>query len=134
MAGAGAARDTRVDDLDRLIERGLEASVNCRFALAVTLYTRAEALAAQLHDDTCLVPAWLRKTRATSLHNQGAMVRKTAGREATGTTEAAALYAQESECVQDVVALVARRTAAGTMVRRSEGRVACVRCTCSPRS
>ena len=64
---AGAARDTHVEDLDRLVARGLEANMKIRRALAATLFSRAETLAMQLHDDTCLVPAWLCFYRAASL-------------------------------------------------------------------
>ena len=66
-SGPGTARDTRADDLDRLVERGLEANVVGRGALAATLFSRADALASQLHDDTCLVPAWLQYCRTASL-------------------------------------------------------------------
>ena len=63
-SSAGAARDTRVDDLYRLMERAIEAFEAGRGALAATLFSRAGNLATQLHnDDTCLVPAWLRYWR-----------------------------------------------------------------------
>lgn len=65
---SSSARDVRVDDLDRLTERGLEAFVNGRDALALTLYTRAENLALELHpDDNSLVPAWLQSKRAAAV-------------------------------------------------------------------
>ena len=68
----GAACETRVDDLDRLMLRAMEADAVSRDALAATLYTRAENLATQLHpDDTCLIPAWLRYRRSASLFQQG---------------------------------------------------------------
>ena len=76
-SGAGATRDTRVNDLDHVMERALEAGVKCRAALAVTLYTRAENLATQLHpDDTCLVPAWLRYCRARLQAKENRLLRK----------------------------------------------------------
>lgn len=56
----GAVPDTRVDDLDRLSERAIEANAVSRDALAAKLFSRAEALAMQLHDNNSLVPAWLR--------------------------------------------------------------------------
>ena len=57
---AGAAHDTRVDNLDRLVERALEAGVVSRGELAATLFSIAENLASQLHpDDTCLIGASL---------------------------------------------------------------------------
>lgn len=51
LLSAGAASDTRVADLDRLTERGLDAAVDGRCALAATLFLRSENLAIQLHDD-----------------------------------------------------------------------------------
>ena len=55
-SSAGAARDTRVDDLDHLSTRALEANMQGRYALATTLFSRAEILASQLHpDDTYLI-------------------------------------------------------------------------------
>ena len=59
MASADASvRETRVEDLYRVMERGMESSVNGRGALAARFFSRAENLASQLHpDDTCLVPA-----------------------------------------------------------------------------
>ena len=138
---AGAARDTRVDDLDRFMERAIEAEAVCRDALAATLYARAENLATQLHpdDDTCLVPAWLRCTRVSSLFQHAILVRKAEGtpREGVGKHETtAALEAQAWQLLLGVVAVIERRAAAGTTVRSKrkarESRIACVESTRSP--
>ena len=47
----GAALDARVDDLDRLTERAMEAIVSGRTLLAATLFSRAENFSSQLHPD-----------------------------------------------------------------------------------
>ena len=54
----------------------MEAGVVGRGALAATLFSRAETLASQLHDDTCLVPAWLRYRRAVTLFLQADLMTK----------------------------------------------------------
>lgn len=115
--------DTRVDNLDRSTERAIDALVAGRAALAATLFSRAENLALQLHsDDTCLIPAWLRRWRFASLSLQAAAVRKAAERtpreNAAVQEEVAALSAQAWELLQGVVAVVERRSAAGTTVRK----------------
>ena len=116
------ACDTRVDELDRLSERGLEVYLAGRGTLAVSLFSRAENLATQLHsDDTCLVPAWLRLKRAASLVRQGILAREAAKgtpREDAGKEESAGLRVQAWELLQDVITLVQRRTAVGTTVRK----------------
>ena len=122
MSSSGAAaRDTRVNDLDRYMKRAIEANRVSRGALAATLFLRAENLASQLHDDTCLVPVWLRYHRALSIRRQGALVRKAAEetpREQEGIQlEAAAFDVQAWELVKDIIAVIERRKAAGTMVR-----------------
>ena len=135
--GAGAARDARVDDLDRFTERALEAHVAGRGALAVTLYTRAENLATQLHpDDTCLIPAWLRCYRALSLLQQAALANLAAGgtpaREDASAQDVAALRVQAGDLLQGVVAVIERRTTAGTTVRRKKVSLMLARLARSP--
>ena len=137
------AHETRVDDLHRLMERALEAGVNDRATLAATLFSRAETIALQLHDDSCLVPAWLRYYRGAALHNQAVLMRNAAQgtpREDVDMKEAIALRLKGWELVQGVLAVLERRTATGTVVRKrgrnaaqeGEERVACVGWTCSP--
>ena len=117
------ACDTRADDLEDLVERGMEAGVKGRYALAATLLLRAENLASQMHDDTSLVPAWLQYYQAVALRQHATLARKTeegTPREGAGIQEAAALCAQAWELRQGVIAVIERRTAAGTTVRRKE--------------
>ena len=64
--------------LTAYLERALEALAYSRDALAATLFLRAENLASQLHDDSSLVPAWLRYYRAFSLISQGVLAMKAA--------------------------------------------------------
>ena len=122
--------DARLEDLDRLTERALEEKASGRFALATTLFSRADALASQLHNDTCLVQAWLRYYHASSLCEQGVLAREAAkrtpredgvtqeaGREDASFKEASALTAQGWELLQSVIAMLERRAAAGTTVR-----------------
>ena len=119
-SSGAAARDTRVDDLDRLTERALEAEAVRRAALAATLFSRAENLATQLHpDDTCLIPAWLRFKRAASLRHQAILAMEAV--EGTPRMEAAALLGQTWQPLRSVVAVVERRSAAGTTVRSERG-------------
>ena len=97
--------------------------MNRRCALAATLYGRAEALALQMYDDACLIPAWLRGHRAAQLTQQALLVRQAVAgtpREDAGTHEAAALDTQALELLQNIIAVIERRTAAGTMVRERE--------------
>ena len=82
-----------------------------REALGATLFARAETLAQQLHpDEASLVPMWLRQHQAECLLQQ-------ARADGVSNAEAQNLFEESWKLTQSVLAVVERRTAAGTTVR-----------------
>lgn len=108
-------------DLDRVMAQALNAFYTGRSSLAATFFSRAEALAARLHNDALsLVPAWLRRWRAVSLGLQSCAVSEAAGmtRGEAPRAQIMSLHEEEAELQRGVVAVVERRASAGTTVRR----------------
>ena len=82
-----------------------------REALGAKLYGSAEALARQLHpDEASLVPMLLRQRQAECFIQQ-------AKADGVSNSESLALLAESWELLRGVVAVIERRTAAGTTVR-----------------
>lgn len=111
-AAPGAAAPSTDGDLDHLLERALKADLLCLDILAAELFCRAEALACQSHDDTSLVPAFLRDRRMSSLRNQ-------ASASGVKVAQKIALYAEAWKLQLINVSVIERRAAAGTLVRLS---------------